>query len=210
MNALISVISSKIKSIFNSRLSFSAVLLNCKIDKTAAVRQKSRLYGVDLGRYSYVARNTLIQNTSIGAFCSVSEGCNIGMPSHPADFVSTSPVFLSGRNYLRKNFAEIPYEDCPKTVIKNDVWIGAHAQLKSGITVGNGSIIAAGAVVTKDVPPYAVVGGVPAKIIRFRFDGETAESLKKSQWWELSDGELSNKAKLFGNPSVFLSEAGKK
>ena len=210
MSALISVLISKIKSVFNPRLSFSAVLLNCKLDKTVAVRQSSRLYNVSMGKYSYVARNTLIQNTSIGAFCSVSEGCNIGMPSHPTDFVSTSPVFLTGGNYLKKIFAEIPYEDCPKTTVGNDVWIGADAQVKSGVTVGNGAVIAAGAVVTKDVAPYGIVGGGPADIIRYRFDDETVEKLNGSEWWNMSEEELLKKAKYFNDPQSFLREDLKK
>lgn len=206
MSALINVALSKIKSIFNSRIAFSAILYNSKIDKTSAVRQGSRLYGVTMKKYSYVARNSLIQNASIGAFCSISEGCNIGMPSHPTNLVSTSPVFLSGRNYLKKNFSSVAYEDCPLTTIGNDVWIGAHAQIKSGITIGTGSIVAAGAVVTKDVPPYAIVGGVPAKIIRYRFPEETVEKLLKSEWWKLSDKEIAARAEYVGEPKDFLRE----
>ena len=128
------------------------------------------------------------------------------MPSHPTNLVSTSPVFLSGRNYLKKNFSSVAYEDCPLTTIGNDVWIGAHAQIKSGITIGTGSIVAAGAVVTKDVPPYAIVGGVPAKIIRYRFPEETVEKLLKSEWWKLSDKEIAARAEYVGEPKDFLRE----
>ena len=106
----------------------------------------------------------------------------------------------------KKNFSSSAYEDCPLTTIGNDVWIGAHAQIKSGITIGTGSIVAAGAVVTKDVPPYAIVGGVPAKIIRYRFPEETVEKLLKSEWWKLSDKEIAARAEYVGEPKDFLRE----
>lgn len=199
-----SVVLSKFKLLFNQNCSASAIAYGSYVDKTAALRQKVRIYESTVGRYSYIARNTLVQNTTIGSFCSISEGCNIGMPSHPTEFVSTSPVFLNGSNTLRRNFAEIPYEDCPKTVIGNDVWIGAHAQIKSGLTIGNGAVIAAGAVVTHDVPPYAIVGGVPAKLIKYRFDEDTIEKLQRSAWWEFSDDKLSAVATTFDRVEEFL------
>ena len=71
-----------------------------------------------------------------------------------------------------------------KTIIGNDVWVGYGATILRGVNIGNGAIIGAGAVVTKDVPPYAVVAGVPAKIIRFRFDDNKIDSLQKSNWWD--------------------------
>ena len=125
----------------SSNIAFSSTIIDSKIDPLSAVCQKARVYHVELGRYSYIGRNSLIQHAQIGAFCSISEDCNIGMPSHPTGFVSTSPVFLQGSNYLHKNFANIEYEDCPKTVIGNDVWIGARAQIKSGVIIGDGAII---------------------------------------------------------------------
>lgn len=190
MNTLVSVVLWKIKSIWSKNNHISSVVIDSEIDKTASLRNHVRAYHISLGRYSYVARNTLIQNTTIGSFCSISEGCNIGMPSHPAYYASTSPVFLSGNNYLKQNFAAIEYEDCPRTIIGHDVWIGANAQIKSGISIGNGAIIGAGAVVTKDVPSYAIVGGVPATVIKYRFDFETCNCLIRSQWWLLPDDQL--------------------
>ena len=146
------------------------------VHSNASVRNNVRLYHVQIGRYSYVSRNSLIQNTEIGCFCSIADNCNIGLPSHPLDFVSTSPVFLNTSNYLNKNFAKFEYNDCPTTYIGNDVWIGSGAKIKSGVKVGNGSVIAAGAIVTKDVPAYAIVAGIPARIIRFRFNEKNIES----------------------------------
>ena len=173
------------------------MLINAKIDKTSAVRNKTRLYNVKMGRYSYVARNSLIQNTEIGSFCSISEGCNIGLPSHPLTFLSTSPVFLNGNNYLNYHFSYFTHNACPQTIIQNDVWIGAHAQIKSGVTIRNGAVVGAGAVVTNDVPPYAIVGGVPAKIIRFRFSESEIQILESLKWWDWSN------EKLLGNANTF-------
>ncbi len=204
MSAVFDICFYKLKSIFDKKLCFSANVFGSVIDKTAAIRQNCRVYNSQLGRYSYVARNTLIQNTEIGNFCSISEGCNIGMPTHPTDMVSTSPVFLKGSNYLNKNFAEFEYNDCKKTTIGNDVWIGAYSQIKSGLTIGNGAVIGAGAVVTHDVPPYAIVGGVPAKIIRYRFDENTIRELLNSEWWNMSDEQLSQNKEMFLNIEDFF------
>ncbi len=199
MHLVLQILGNKIRSIFNKKIAFTAMIFDSVIDKKAAVRNRSRLYHVNIGKYTYVGRNTLIQHTVIGSFCSISEECNIGMPSHPSTFVSTSPVFLEGNNYLYENFASFKYNDCPITHIGNDVWIGTRALIKAGISVGNGAIIAAGAVVTKDVPPYAIVGGVPARIIRFRFDQEEIEKLEDLRWWDWQNEKIIKYSQCFND-----------
>lgn len=206
MKVIVSGIINKFKAIFNRKNSFSSLIIDSTIDKTVAVRQSCRIYHCNICRYTYFARNTLAQNVQVGSFCSISEDCNIGMPSHPTDMVSTSPIFLEGVNYLNKSFATFSYNDCPRTNIGNDVWIGASAKIKSGVNIGNGAIIAAGAVVTYDVPPYAIVGGVPAKVIRYRFDEDTIKKLQESKWWDLPEDELRNRAHKFNDVSKYLSE----
>jgi len=99
-------------------------------------------------------------------------------------------------------------QDINKPVeIKNDVWIGANAVILSGVTVGNGAVIAAGAVVTKDVPDYAIVGGVPAKIIKYRFAQEEIEILNQIKWWDWPDEKLKENRHLLRNKELFLQFA---
>ena len=166
------LIKTELQIILNRKCSFSTIGIRSTIDRTSAIRQKCRIYDTNIGRYSFVGRNSLLQNVSIGNFCSISEGCLIGLPAHPTDMVSTSPVFLKGSNVLRKNFSLFDFEDTPKTIIESDVWLGANVLIRAGVTIGTGAIVGAGAVVVKDVKPYTIVGGVPAKLLRYRFSDE--------------------------------------
>ena len=130
-----------------------------------------------------------IRNVKIGRYCSVAKHVDIGLPQHPVDWLSVSP-----RQYFRdfgcwsslagKKIAVKPFDgESGMTEIGNDVWIGDRVVIMSGLKIGDGAIVAAGAVVTKDVPPYAVVGGVPARIIKYRFDEPTIRRLLDLQWW---------------------------
>ncbi|WP_241156642.1 CatB-related O-acetyltransferase [Adlercreutzia sp. ZJ305] len=177
--------------------SFSSNAFDSTIDKTAVLRQNVRFYGSSLGRYSYICRDSLIQHTNIGSFCSISEGCVIGLPSHPTTFLSSSPVFLSGGNYLKKHFANAPYDDCETTCIGSDVWIGCNVLVKSGVSIGDGAVIGAGSIVTKDIPAFSIAVGVPAKVIGMRFEDEVVELIKKIAWWNWPDERLVENGALF-------------
>lgn len=181
------------------------VILNSHISSKAVIRKKCRVYNSTIGDYSYVTRGTLIQNTKIGKFCSVSENCMIGTPSHPTDMVSTSPVFLEGKNYLKVNFASIPYRNTVETVIGNDVWIGANCLIKAGVSIGDGAVIGMGAVVTKNVEPYSIVAGVPARLLRKRFDDDTVKKLLTSKWWSWPDDKLERYGKAFASTEEFFN-----
>jgi len=153
--------------------------------------QMRRMYRI--GANSYVSGEVSIadrENTTIGKFCSVAEGVCLGPSFHPISRISTHPF-----TYLRdeeRKYGEIitpadkvrPYNGCKAVTIGNDVWIGRNAIVMDGVTIGTGAVIGAAAVVTKDVPPYAIVAGVPAKIIRYRFPPETVNRLLASRWWD--------------------------
>lgn len=143
------------------------------------------LTDVQLGDASYVANDTIIAHTSIGKFCSIGPGVRCGLGVHPTDFVSTHPMFFSPKQQAGRTFADREYFQENRPVrLGHDVWIGANSIIVDGVSIGHGAIVAAGAVVTKDVEPYAIVGGVPAKLIRFRFSPDKIERLLASGWWD--------------------------
>lgn len=170
---------------------------NCEIDKTCNISYESALAKVKMDRYSYLAENTTIIDAHIGAFCSIGGYVRIGGGIHPMNTVSMSPVFLKGRNFLRKHYAEIPYDSSETVYIGNDVWIGTGAWIKSGIKIGDGAVIGAHAVVTHDVEPYAVMVGVPAQMIKKRFNDDMILKLLKIKWWNWSDEKLKKIREIF-------------
>ncbi len=178
----------------------------CSIDPTARVDAECALSGVTMGRYSYAGSGTRITDARIGSFCSIGARCGIGGGVHPTETVSTSPAFLRGRNILKKNFAQIPYDPSETVEIGNDVWIGEGVCIVSGIKIGDGAVIGAHAVVTRDVEPYSVVAGVPARRIRTRFDRETVQKLLDLRWWEWPDEKLAAYGAYFSSPEQLLAK----
>lgn len=206
MNIYLDIIKYKLRALFTSKHSFSNIIFNTSFHETIVVRKNSRIYNSTVGRYTYICRNALIQNTVIGSFCSISEGCNIGLPSHPIDMVSTSPVFLAGGNYLKKNFSNFEYEESKKTYIGSDVWIGANVLIRDGLTIGDGAVIGMGSVVTHDIPPYEVWAGNPARFIKKRFNNDTIEFLQRFSWWSLPDEKLYCLSNSFISPSLLINK----
>lgn len=153
-----------------------------------------------LGAFSHL-NGGFIKDTSIGRYCSFARDVQIGHGFHPSDWLSVSPLqysggyrgwmdFASARSGRPQAIQPLPFDWSRHTVIGNDVWLGNHAVLKDGLRVGDGAIVGAHAVVTADVPPYAVVAGSPARVLRMRFAEKTIERLLALQWWRFSLGDL--------------------
>ncbi len=157
-----------------------------------------------IGKYVYIANNTYVGFCSnIGSFTSISFGVKIGLRAHPLHFISSSPVLYAKRRGWVEN--DLFVEGTAMTYIGNDVLISANAVILAGVTIGDGAVIAAGAVVNKDVEPYSIVGGVPAKHLNFRFSDDIRKSLLESAWWDMEDEKLKKHIAHFNAPSEFIS-----
>lgn len=159
-----------------------------------------------IGRYSYIGENSSLINCRIGRFCCIANNVKVIPQTHPTkSYVSIHPAFFStgkqcGITFVHKNtFNENLQIDGYSAIIGNDVWVASDVKIIGGIRIGDGAIIAMGSVVTKDVPPYAIVGGVPARLIRYRFNKEQIEYLLNLKWWNESENWLKKNAKKFSD-----------
>ncbi|WP_413815224.1 CatB-related O-acetyltransferase, partial [Desulfosarcina sp.] len=155
---------------------------------------------VDLGTYSYGRLSDLLAfpiKTCIGRYTSIGPGVKIFQANHPMDWPSMHPYFY------RKDLGYVENEGIVRGAldIGHDVWLGANTIITPGCSkIGHGAVVAAGAIVTRDVPPYAVVAGNPAAIKKYRFSENEIEQLLAQAWWELSIAEIAEQTAAFTTP----------
>lgn len=150
-----------------------------KLSGNNFINDNVRLISTEIGPYSYISPNSILNKVKIGSYVSVGPGCIIGLGIHPLDGMSTSPHI-----YNLNLFRTREDRDFREVIIEPDVWIGANVTIFGGLTIGCGACIGAGSVVTKSIPPYAIVYGSPAKVVRFRVPHDLQLKLLESRWWE--------------------------
>jgi acetyltransferase-like isoleucine patch superfamily enzyme len=160
-----------------------------------------------VGSYTYIADNAVICNAIIGKFCSVGPNLICGWGIHPLNGISTHPMFYSINKQNGITLTkQTKVEEVKLTVIGNDVFIGMNVTILDGVNIGHGAVIGAGSVVTKDVPPYGIAVGVPAKVIGYRFDEQTIEKMLEKKWWDFSFEKLSEVERNFFDIDAFLNK----
>jgi len=182
----------------------SKAIYKSKIHSTSKIEAGSEIGFSTFEKHSFCGYNCDISHAKVGSFCSIASGVVIGGGKHPIDWVGMSPVFYDGKDSVKEKFSTFKREKPLLTAIGNDVWIGRNAIIKEGVNIGHGSVIGMGSIVTKDVLPYSIVGGNPAKLIRMRFDNNIIDELIKSKWWDLDEDTLRKCSKNIKNPKLFL------
>jgi acetyltransferase-like isoleucine patch superfamily enzyme len=202
-----------------SKLTIRSVLLHYKLNKLYKAKRviidydtviRNTVLGFDvfigadclldnsiIGDNTYFNFKTKVNNSIIGKFCSIGSNVKIGVGSHPTHMVSTHPAFYANNKGF-ETFADKMYyhEEHEKIIIGNDVWIGSDVTILNNVKIGNGAIIALGSIVTKDIPDYAIVAGIPAKIVRFRFNEKDIAFLNEIKWWDFEMSFLKNNFKI--------------
>lgn len=171
---------------------------------TSKLESGTCFYFSNLGPHSFCGYDCDITYADIGSFVSIANGVVIGGGRHPMEWVSMSPVFYEGRDSVKAKFSTHKRDPVKKVVIGHDVWIGRSAIVLPGVEIGVGAVVGAGAVVTKNVPAYAVVAGNPAHLIRYRFSESVIQRLLNSKWWELPDDRLHDLGQYFTDVEKFL------
>lgn len=142
------------------------------VDKTSQIDG-----GTCIGMHTYIGKYCKVTKAQIGNYCSIGDNVTIGPGEHDITDISTSHLFFEGKDW----YDELTKAKC---IIENDVWIGVNAVIRRGVTVSHGAVIGANSYVNKDIPPFGVAVGSPAKIIKYRFPSHVQQKVLASQWWD--------------------------
>lgn len=166
---------------------------NAKLGRFTEVKERVQFWDSELGDYSYIERHAQAIYAKTGKFCAIAANACINALEHPIDRVSQHKIAYRPNEYfvgakLDKTFRERRRSAIVE--IGNDVWIGQGAIVMPGVQIGHGAVIAAGAVVTKDVAPYAIFAGVPAHFLKWRFEPKISERIIALAWWDWEHDRL--------------------
>ena len=180
------------------------ILSITNIQNNSIVNKPYKLFNCSIGSYTYIAPNSIINNSNIGSFCSIGPNLICGWGIHPTNGISTSPMFYSTQKQNGYSLTlQTKVEETKHIVIGNDVFIGMNVTILDGISIGDGAVIGAGTIVSKSIPPYAIAIGNPVRILRYRFNDETIGSLQKIKWWNWDYEQLKEVEKYFFDIEYF-------
>ncbi len=178
-------------------LSLNCQIKNSSLSHGVMVSHGASILNSSIARYTSIGRSTKIAHATIGSFCAISWDCTINAITHPINHLTISAFpyapHVGAFVAERKQKHQI-------VTIGSDVWVGTNAIIMPGIEIGHGAIIGAGAIVTHSVPPYQIVVGNPAKILRSRFDHQTVESLLELEWWAWEEEKIKSNISFFQHP----------
>lgn len=172
----------------------TAVLKGCRLGRFVSIGERVVLREVTVGDYSYFERHGEGIYSTIGKFCSIAANVRINALEHPMERVTTHKVSYRPNEYFKFLGVDQDFRERRRqkhVTIGNDVWIGHGAVVMPGVTIGDGAVIGANSVVTKDVMPYEIVGGVPGRRIRMRFPADIIDRLIALAWWNWSPERIS-------------------
>lgn len=165
----------------------SAELKSCRLGRHVVIGARVVLREVNIGDYSYIERHGEAIYSHIGKFCSIAANVRINALEHPMERVTTHKITYRPNEYFKYFGIDQEFRQrrrAKQVIIGNDVWIGHGAVILPGVNIGNGAVIGANAVVTRDVAPYTIVAGVPARRIRERFPSWVVGRLQELSWWD--------------------------
>ncbi|WP_034986959.1 DapH/DapD/GlmU-related protein [Bartonella florencae] len=168
------------------RINTTARLHDCKLGRYVEINERVILRDVTVGDFSYFERNSEAIYSDIGRFCSIASHVRINALEHPIERISTHKITYRPNEYFRYIPLDHSFRErrrAKRIIIGHDVWIGHGAVIMPGVKIGHGAIIGANAVVTKNVLPYTIVAGVPAKPLRMRFSEGVIQTLLGMTWW---------------------------
>lgn len=174
--------------------------------KFSEIRRFAKLNHSHIGKYTRINAHCHLARVTVGNFTAIGMNSIMGLGRHPLNYASTQSIFYKKNNMKNDWVKPIDFIEGLPINIGNDVWIGRQCTVMDGVNIGDGAVIATGAIVTKDIPPYAIAAGIPAKIIKYRFSEEIIERLLEIKWWHFNDNEIQDNLEFFRDPNLTLKK----